>query len=121
MISNIAMIVSVLFGAGGFAAGLVAVLKVNPERRKIFAEAWRAGAETEQVRVNSDVIRQDALIKQIDYLSALLERSQQDILLSRTENTSLREQMTALQDRMKVLMTRMATLESVITQHGLTV
>jgi peptidoglycan hydrolase CwlO-like protein len=88
-------------------AGIVALFKIGPERRKMTAEAFRAGVDSEHILSNTRIGQQDALMKRIDFLSAQLDDTQ-------AENTSLREEMRALR-------VRMTTLESVITQNGLTV
>lgn len=108
--STVPTILTILGGLGGLAgvsAFLVAIFKIKPENRKIYAEAWRAGADSEQVLTNRDISWSDALMKQIDFLSKQLDDTQ-------AENISLREEMRSLR-------VRLGTLEAVITQHGLTV
>lgn len=120
-ITAILVTASSLLAAIGGAAGLTAFFKIRPERQKIYAEAWRAGAETENLRTNTSILVQDALIKQLDYLKIQLGDAHTESVSARFESRAAREENSLLRREMRSMRDRLQTLEDLIIKHGLTI
>ena len=90
MIGQVAQIAALLLAAVGGLAGIASLFKIGPERRKITAEAWRAGVESERVLNSTRVDWQDALMKQIGFLGEQLDDAQAEIKELRVELAAAR-------------------------------
>ncbi len=55
MIGQVAQIAALLLAAIGGLAGFASLFKIGPERRRITADAFRAGVESEQVLSNTRI------------------------------------------------------------------
>jgi hypothetical protein len=86
----------------GGAAGLTAFAKVGPERRKITAEAYRAGVDSAQVLATTSVSLLDPYLDQIKFLRS-------ELAGARMEITSLRTQLTTVEAQVARLTTGLAT------------
>ena len=82
--------VGILLAAVGGAAGITALAKVGPERKKITAEAFRAGVDSAQVLSNTAVSLLDPYLEQIRYLRGELADARSEIESLRMEIVHLR-------------------------------
>lgn len=90
MITAAAQVLGVLIAAVGGVAGLAALAKIGPERRKITAEAFRAGVDSTQVLSSTAVSLLDPYLEQIKFLRS-------ELASARDEITSLRAEIRTLQ------------------------
>lgn len=90
MITAIAQAVGALLAAIGGIAGITALLKIGPERKKITAEAFRAGVDSTQVLSNTAVSLLDPYTEQIKFLRSELASAREEIVSLRAEIKMLR-------------------------------
>jgi hypothetical protein len=82
--------------AAGGAAGLTSLLKVGPERRKVNAEAFRAGVDSAQVLSTAAVGLLDPYLDQIKFLSTQLTAAREEIVELRAELAAARSEIGTL-------------------------
>lgn len=87
---TIAQVIGALLALVGGAAGIVAFAKIGPERRKITAEAYRAGVDSAQVLANTSVSLLDPYLDQIKFLRSELADARSEIASMRLEIADLR-------------------------------
>jgi hypothetical protein len=83
-----------LAAAGGL-AGLAALFKIGPERKKITADAFRAGVDSTQVLSNTAVSLLDPYLEQIKFLRTELASAREEITSLRTEIRTLQADLTS--------------------------
>lgn len=95
VLQALALAVAAIGGAGG----IVALLKVKPQNRKLFAEAYRAGLEGSEVLDRRAVSLIDAYVEQVRYLTGELEASRRESRAAREESATLRTELAAAMKR----------------------
>lgn len=90
MITVVAQAVGALLAAIGGVAGITALLKIGPERKKITAEAFRAGVDSTQVLSNTAVALLEPYAEQIKFLRSELAGAREEITSLRAEIRTLR-------------------------------
>lgn len=90
MIGQVLQIIALTLAALGGAAGLTSLFKIGPERRKLQADAWRAGADSVQVLGNATVALLDPYLAQIEYLNKQLTVAREEIVELRAELAAAR-------------------------------
>lgn len=94
--STVIQIVGAAVAAVGGVAGLTAFTKIGPERRKITAQAYRAGVDSAQVLASTSVSLLDPYLDQIKFLRAELAAAHDEIISLRTELAKMRQQVSHL-------------------------
>jgi hypothetical protein len=95
VITTIAQVVGVLVAGVGGVAGSVALFKIGPERRKITAEAYRAGVDSAAVLSKSAIDFMAPYEAQIKFLNDQLAAARVEITSLRSEVAELRAGLTA--------------------------
>lgn len=90
MITSIIQIAAGLIAAVGGVAGLAAFAKIGPERKKITAEAYRAGVDSAEVLSKSAISFMAPYEAQIKFLNDQLAAARSEIVSLRTEIAELR-------------------------------
>lgn len=89
MIALIAQTIGIVIAAAGGLAGIAALAKIGPERRKITAEAFRVGVDSTQVLNNTAVSLLDPYLEQITFLRHELASAREEIMSLRAEIRTL--------------------------------
>jgi hypothetical protein len=87
---TIIQVVGAALAVVGGAAGIAAFAKIGPERRKITAEAYRAGVDSAQVLANTSVSLLNPYLDQIKFLRSELADARAEIASMRVEIADLR-------------------------------
>lgn len=90
MIAELTSAVGAVFAVVGGTAGIRALTTIGPERRKITADAFRAGVDSTQVLSNTAVSLLDPYVEQIKFLRSELASAREEILALRGEIKTLR-------------------------------
>lgn len=90
MITEITSAVGAAFAILGGTAGIRALVTIGPERRKITADAFRAGVDSTQVLSNTAVALLEPYAEQIKFLRAELASAREEIVSLRAEIRTLR-------------------------------
>lgn len=94
MITLIVQTLGAVLAAIGGIAGITALLKIGPERKKITAEAFRAGVDSTQVLSNTAVSLLDPYLEQITFLRSELASARDEIVSLRAEIRTLQAGLT---------------------------
>lgn len=102
MIPEILQIGAILVAGLGGIAGLAAWAKVGPERKKILAEAFRAGVDSTEVLNRAAIALLDPYLEQIKFL-------RQENVELRTEMADARSEIASLRTEIRSLRAGLAT------------
>lgn len=89
MITTIVQFSGYALAAAGGLAGLAALLKIGPERKRITADAFRAGVDSTQVLSSTAVSLLDPYLEQIKFLRSELASARDEIVSLRSEIRTL--------------------------------
>lgn len=109
MITAVAQTIGAFLAAVGGVAGVTALFKIGPERRKITADAFRAGVDSTDVLSKTAVSLLDPAMEQIKYLRAELLAAREEIVSLRTKLTTAENDIGALRHELKTLRAGLAT------------
>lgn len=109
MITTVLQVAAGLIALLGGAAGITAFAKIGPERRKITAEAYRAGVDSAQVLANTSVALLDPYLEQIKFLRDELGGARAELASARSEIGVLRTELATVKQQVVRLTTGLVT------------